>query len=153
MALTDHLARFEGNPMLPGDESDSDSHSWVDNLSSTTEELGKHMPVYEFVSVPVEDDFYHPPPMSLWARLGPQPTRRLAKGQDVIFLAQYGLASLKFQLKKERKTQKGVQIALFRHAARRKNSGKLVLVREVPAVQAYVEVEFACGYSWQKTCS
>ena len=149
MALRDHLARFEGNPVLPGDSSDSGS-AWS-GPSCATEELGE-LPVYEFVSVPEEKSFYHPPPMSLWVRLGPQPTKRLSKGDDLIFLAQAGLASHKFRLQKERTTGKGVRIALFRHAAR-KRSGKLVLVREVHAVQAYVEIEFTYGIvkgTWSK---
>ena len=100
MALRDHLARFEGNPVLRGDSSDSGS-AWS-HPSCATEELGE-LPVYEFVSVPEEESFYHPPPMSLWVRLGPQPTKRLSKGDDVIFLAQGGLASHKFRLQKERK--------------------------------------------------
>ena len=68
-----------------------------------TEEMATELPVYEYVEVPVEESFYYPPPMNLWVRLGPQPTKRLSKGDDVIFLAQGGLASHKFRLQKERK--------------------------------------------------
>ena len=112
-----------------------------------TVEVEIELPTYEYVEVPGEDSIVFPPPMNQWTRLGPQPTKRLSRGDDVIFLAQGGLANHKYHMVKERTTLKGVRVALFKHSTRKRggSSGKLVLVREVPAVQACVEIEFTYG--------
>ena len=112
-----------------------------------TEEMATELPTYEYVEVPGEESIVFPPPMNQWTRLGPQPTKRLSRGDDVIFLAQGGLANHKYHMVKEKTTLKGVRVALFKHAARKRggSSGKLVLVREVPVVQACVEIEFTYG--------